>query len=154
MLVKNIVRVTDKLECKLGNFEYDLQLKGPVTLIVGDSGTGKTYLFNMLRKMDVRNPFEKTLCKHRENMRFFNQSDYSEKSLLDAFKRTGQIILIDNTDIILDSIPMVKAMWASQNQFILFGRNAVRLCIPSRYTAVMEQDDNKFTLSYLNIKGE
>ena len=85
MIYKNII-------FKAAPFSYDLVFDDRITLVGGDSGTGKTVLYEMLE--DLR------LTDEYQAIKLFN---YKSDNLLESMKQCrGRFIVIDNADILID----------------------------------------------------
>ena len=85
MIYKNIAFKADP-------FSYDLVFDDRITLVGGDSGTGKTVLYEMLE--DLR------LTDEYKAIKLFN---YKSDNLLESIKQCrDSFIVIDNADIMID----------------------------------------------------
>ena len=85
MIYKNIAFKADP-------FSYDLVFDDRITLVGGDSGTGKTVLYEMLE--DLR------LTDEYKAIKLFN---YKSDNLLETIKQCrDSFIVIDNADILID----------------------------------------------------
>ena len=85
MIYKNII-------FKAAPFSYDLVFDDRITLVGGDSGTGKTVLYEMLE--DLR------LTDEYKAIKLFN---YKSDDLLESMKQCrDRFIVIDNADILID----------------------------------------------------
>lgn len=77
---------------KADPFSYDLVFDDRITLVGGDSGTGKTVLYEMLE--DLR------LTDEYKAIKLFN---YKSDDFLESMKQCrGRFIVIDNADILID----------------------------------------------------
>ena len=85
MIYKNIAFKADP-------FSFDLVFDDRITLVGGDSGTGKTILYEMLE--DLR------LTDEYKAIKLFN---YKSDNLLETIKQCrDSFIVIDNADILID----------------------------------------------------
>ena len=85
------------------SFIVDFTFTNNLTILMGDSGTGKTATTSFIRECMAINP--KILC--------FNYLDY-QKNIKDIISQeNGKLIVIDNADILLDD----------KNQYLIIGRN-------------------------------
>ena len=85
MIYKNIT-------FKAAPFSYDLVFDDRITLVGGDSGTGKTVLYEMLEDLRFTDEYKR--------IKLFN---YKSDNLLETLKQCrGNFIVIDNADILLN----------------------------------------------------
>ena len=109
MIYKNIAFKADP-------FSYDLVFDDRITLVGGDSGTGKTILYEMLE--DLR------LTDEYKAIKLFN---YKSDNLLETIKQCrDSFIVIDNADIFL--------------------RNCDGLNVSDKSFKVLKLDNNRITL--------
>ena len=115
MIYKNIT-------FKAAPFSYDLIFDDRVTLVGGDSGTGKTVLYEML-----------------EDLRF-----------TDEYKRLkqcrGNFIVIDNADILLNDEIRRFINFEFSNQYMLFSRNCDGLNVSDKSFKILKVEGNRITL--------
>ena len=84
-----------------------------ITILVGDSATGKTTSFSFIRECMAVNP--DILC--------LNYLDY-QKDMKELFSQTGgKLIVIDNADILLDDEARKYISLDEKNQYVIMGRN-------------------------------
>lgn len=99
------------------SFIVDFTFKNNITILMGDSGTGKTAAFSFIRECMAVNP--KILC--------FNYLDY-QKDIKDVISKTeGKLIVIDNADILLDDDTRKYISLDDKNQYLIIGRNPKNL---------------------------
>lgn len=88
-----------------------------ITMLMGDSGTGKTAAFSFIRECMAVNP--KILC--------LNYLDY-QRNIGDVIKQAdGRLIVIDNADILLDDDTRKYISVDDKNQYLIIGRNPKNL---------------------------
>ena len=127
MIYKNITFKADP-------FSYDLMFEDRITLVGGDSGTGKTVLYEMLE--DLR------LTDEYKAIKLFN---YKSDNLLEAVKQCkDNFIVIDNADVLLDDSVRKYIALDDRNQYLIIGRNPKNL---------FATKDNLFEL-ISEVKGE
>ena len=120
MIYKNI-------KFKADPFSYDLEFDDRITLVGGDSATGKTVLYEILE--DLR------LTEEYRNIKLFNyKSDNFSESLMQC---RGSFIVIDNADILINNEIRRFINFEFSNQYMLFlrncdGLNVVRIDISHR----------------------
>ena len=95
------------------SFIVDFTFKNNLTILMGDSGTGKTAAFSFIRECMAINP--KLLC--------LNYLDY-QRSIKDIVTQAeGKLIVIDYADILLDDDTRKFISLDDKNQYLIIGRN-------------------------------
>lgn len=90
-----------------------------VTILTGESATGKTVAFSFIKECMAVN--SDILC--------LNYLDY-QKNILDILKtQKGKLIVIDNADIILDDGARKYISLDGNNQYLIIGRNPKNLFV-------------------------
>lgn len=126
------------------SFIVDFTFQNNITILMGDSGTGKTATFSFIRECMAINP--KILC--------LNYLDY-QRNIKDILSETdGKLIVIDNADILLNDETRKYISLDGKNQYLIIGRNPKNLFATKEnlYELVSEKigERTKFTLkSYL-----
>lgn len=129
MIYKNITFKADP-------FSYDLVFDNRITLVGGDSGTGKTVLYEMLE--DLR------LTDEYKAIKMFN---YKSDNLLESIKQCGDnFIVIDNADILINDEIRRFINFEFSNQYLLFLRNCDGLNVSDKSFKVLKFDNNRITL--------
>lgn len=124
------------IEFKAAPFSYDLVFNDRITLVGGDSGTGKTVLYEMLE--DLR------LTDEYKVIKLFN---YKSDNLLESIKRCrDNFIVIDNADILIDDDIRRFINFEFSNQYMLFLRNCDGLNVSDKSFKVLKLDNNRITL--------
>ena len=124
-----------------GKFIFDFKFKEAVTVIIGDSASGKTLFYNKLQA--------RAIARGIDTFKFFNyKTDKSElRSLLDSYR--DKVIIIDNADILLDSSYREKLYYDKSNQYIIFGREISMYPVKKLGIASIAEDSRKFSLQYV-----
>lgn len=122
------------------SFIVDFTFKNNITILMGESGTGKTASFSFIRECMAVNP--KILC--------FNYLDY-QKDMKDVISKTeGKLIVIDNADILLDDDTRKYISLDDKNQYLIIGRNPKNLFATKEnlFVLVSEKigEQTKFTI--------
>ena len=99
------------------SFIVDFVFKNNITILMGDSGTGKTAAFSFIRECMAVNP--KIMC--------FNYLDYQKDIKELISKNEGKLIVIDNADILLDDETRKYISLDDRNQYLIIGRNPKNL---------------------------
>ncbi len=129
MIYKNITFKADP-------FSYDLVFEDRITLVGGDSGTGKTVLYEMLG--DLR------LTDEYKAIKLFT---YKSDNLLEQVKQCrNSFIVIDNADILMNDEVRRFVNFEFSNQYMLFLRNCDGLNVSDKSFKVLKLDSNRITL--------
>lgn len=121
---------------KADPFLYDLVFDDRITLVGGDSGTGKTVIYEMLE--DLR------LTDQYKAIKLFNyKSDYLLESITQC---KDSFIVIDNADILIDDKIRRYINFEFSNQYMLFLRNCDGLNVSDKSFKVLKLENNKITL--------
>ena len=129
MIYKNII-------FEAAPFLYDLEFDDRITLVGGDSGTGKTVLYEMLE--DIR------LTDEYKSIKLFN---YKSDNLIESIKQCrDSFIVVDNADILINDEVRRFINFEFSNQYMLFLRNCDGLNVSDKSFKVLELADNKITL--------
>ena len=115
---------------------YDLVFEDRITLVGGDSGTGKTVLYEMLEDLKLTNEYHA--------IKLFNYK--SENILENLEKCRNNFIVIDNADILIDDDIRRFINFEFSNQYMLFLRNCDGLNVSDKSFKVLKLEDNKITL--------
>jgi len=107
-----------------------------ITLVGGDSGTGKTVLYEMLE--DIR------LTDEYKAIKLFN---YKSDNFLEAIEQCrDSFIVIDNADCMINDDVRRFINFELSNQYILFLRNCDGLNVSDKSFKVLKFDNNRITL--------
>ena len=91
------------------SFIVDFIFKNNITILMGDSGTGKTMIFSFISECMAVNP--KILC--------LNYLDY-QKNIKDIVSQAqGKLIVIDNADILLSDDVRKYISLDGRNQYLI-----------------------------------
>ena len=121
---------------KADPFLYDLELDDRITLVGGDSGTGKTVLYEMLE--DIR------LTDEYSSIKLFN---YKSDGFLGAIRQCkDSFIVVDNADNLMNDDVRRFINFEVSNQYMLFLRNCDGLNVSDKSFKVLKFDNNRITL--------
>lgn len=99
------------------SFVLDFEFTSNITIMMGDSGTGKTASFSFIKECMALNP--EILC--------LNYLDY-QKNIADIIKNANRkLIVIDNADVLLDDDIRKYIALDDKNQYLIIGRNPKNL---------------------------
>ena len=99
------------------SFVVDFTFTKNRTILMGDSGTGKTATFSFIRECMAVN--SKILC--------LDNYDY-QKDIKEIISQTeGKLVVIDNADILLNDDTRKYISLDNKNQYLIIGRNPKNL---------------------------
>lgn len=122
------------------SFIVDFTFENNITILMGDSASGKTATFSFIRECMAVNP--KIMC--------LNYLDYQIdiKDLIS--KMEGKLIVIDNADILLDNKTRKYISLDDRNQYLIIGRNPKNLFATKENLYELESEkigeQTKFTI--------
>ena len=129
MIYKNITFKADP-------FSYNLEFDDRITLVGGDSGTGKTVLYEILE--DIR------LTDEYKAIKMFN---YKSDNFMESIKQCrDSFIVIDNADFLINDEVRQFINFESSNQYMLFLRNCDGLNVSDKSFKVLKLDNNRIIL--------
>ncbi len=99
------------------SFVLDFTFTNNITILMGDSGTGKTASFSFIKECMALNP--DIVC--------LNYVDY-QKDIVSLIKLAkGKLIVIDNADVLLNDDIRKYIAVDDRNQYLIIGRNPKNL---------------------------
>lgn len=130
------------LHVKLHNtIDVNLEIYDRVTVITGDSGSGRTFLFNKLQTMEA--------IKEQSKLFFINYKNRKDIEKLKSLH--DKIIFIDNADIVLSDDDRRRIRQDTKNIYILFGRNFDGLSTGVWNIAELISKNNKMYLNFFMV---
>ena len=119
MIYKNIMFKADP-------FSYDLEFDDRITLVGGDSGTGKTVLYEMLEDLRLTDGYNA--------IKLFN---YKSDNFGKAIKQCkDSFIVVDNADYLINDDVRRFINFELSNQYMLFLRNCDGLNVSDKSVEV------------------
>ena len=129
MIYKNITFKADP-------FSYNLEFDDRITLVGGNSGTGKTVLYEMLEDLRLTNEYKA--------IKLFNyKSDNFSESIEQC---RDNFIVVDNADNLINDEVRRFINFEPSNQYMLFLRNCDGLNVSDKSFKVLKFDNNRITL--------
>lgn len=104
--------ITNNYKSKFLNIRVNFVLNNNIEFVVGDSGTGKSFVWQIF---DNDKAFD-----HQIETLNYTDINKAEETIKNA---TGKLIVIDNADLLLNSEIRKKIAFDTDNQYIIFGRN-------------------------------
>lgn len=137
----------DKLEFTVSPLlKISLSFRGRVTVVGGDSATGKTLIAEVCRK---RAEYDKV---YKRKSIFSSMSFYNVASdLAGILDEENRFIIIDNADYLFEgNADLVDVINGDcSNQYMIFARCAMGLVVPPTQIAELSESNNTLTLRYL-----
>ena len=128
--------IYNKIGFQADPFSYDLVFDDRITLVGGDSGTGKTVLYDMLEDL-----------KQTEEYNAIKLFNYKSEDVLEKLKQCrNNFVVIDNADILMDDEVRQFINFEFSNQYMLFLRNCDGLNVSDKSFKVMKFEGNMITL--------
>ena len=128
--------IYNRITFKADPFSYDLVFEDRITLVGGDSGTGKTVLYDMLEDL-----------KQTEEYNAIKLFNYKSEDVLEKLKQCrNNFVVIDNADILMDDEVRRFINFEFSNQYMLFLRNCDGLNVSDKSFKVMKFKSNRITL--------
>ena len=120
------------------SFVLDFEFTNNITILTGDSGTGKTVSFSFIKECMALNP--DIVC--------LNYLDY-QKNIANIIRTTEKkLIVIDNSDILLDDDTRKYIALDDKNQYLIIGRNPKNLFVTKEnlFELVSEKQEEQIML--------
>ena len=120
------------------SFILDFEFTNNITILTGDSGTGKTVSFSFIKECMALNP--DIVC--------LNYLDY-QKNIGDIIRNSEKkLIVIDNADILLDDDTRKYIALDDKNQYLIIGRNPKNLFVTKEnlFELVSEKQEEQTVL--------
>lgn len=128
--------IYNKLTFPAAPFLYDLRFEDRITLVGGDAGTGKTFLYGLLEDL-----------RQTEEYRYLKLFNYKTDDLLVQLKQCqNNFIVIDNADLLIDDAIRKYINFEFSNQYMLFLRNCDGLNVSDKSFKLLKFDNNVITL--------
>jgi len=128
--------IYSSIKFRMEPFHYDLEFQDEITLVGGDSGVGKTFLYSVLE--DIR------LTDEYSAIHLYNYK--TADRIKEIFELRNCFIVIDNAAIILNNELKRFINFEPSNQYMLFGRNCTGLNVSKKSFKYLTRKGNKITL--------
>lgn len=124
------------------SFILDFEFANNITILTGDSGTGKTASFSFIKECMALNP----------NILCLNYLDYQKDIAAIIQSVNGKLIVIDNADVLLDDESRKYIAVDDRNQYLIIGRNPKNLFATKEnlYELVSEKQGEQTVLKIKN----
>ena len=132
--------VMDHFSTVHSSFVVDFTFKNNITILMGDSGTGKTVIFSFFEECMAVD--SRLLC--------LDYTDYQKDIRGIVSMAQGKLIVIDNADILLDDDTRKYICLDDENQYLIIGRNPKNLFATKENLYELKSERNgaqtKFTI--------
>lgn len=137
----NILDIKDKY-----NNHYILQLRGNKTLIKGSSGTGKTYVYDMIEAIKKK--------KLQSDYSVENIVPISELNIEQLSKYKDKLIIIDRAEFILKEEDILHINSDTSNRYLIFSHVALGLDLSPNHQGDLITENGITKIQYrFNVKG-
>lgn len=130
--------IIENLKARHTTFSVEFYFTNNITLLMGDSGRGKTLVFSILQELAATD--ERIVC--------INYLDINKRIKDEIEKASGKLIVIDNADVILDDDIRKVIAFDRKNQYLVIGRNPKNLLITKDNLFELEQKKEKNVICY------
>lgn len=119
------------------SFKIDFEFDNNITILMGESGTGKTAAYSFIA--DEMALDDRIVC--------FNYRDNQKNIKEELLKLNGKFVVIENIDIILDEEARKYISTDLNNQYLLIGRDPRNLFATSdNYYELISEKEGELTL--------
>ena len=128
--------IYNEINFEASPFQYHLKYSTRITIVRGDSATGKTYLFDLLEDLKLTEAYQK--------IKLFNyKSDNFHESLADCREN---FIVIENADIMLNEKDRHFINFEKSNQYMLFLRNCDGINLSRDSFVILQEEEGIVSL--------
>lgn len=103
----------NELKFKMDGIQFEFKLKDKLIIVIGDSGVGKTYLYEILKKLGEIKPNLNIININIDSIKLCNIKEVIKNS-------QNSLIVIDNAALLLDMATRVQISMDNKNQYIIF----------------------------------
>lgn len=128
--------IYSQIQFQAAPFSYNLKFIDRITLVRGDSATGKTFLYQLLD--DLR------MTEEYRAVKLFN---YKSEAFHDNLKKCkDNFIVIDNADLLLNDEDRKFINFNASNQYMLFSRNCDGLNLSAGSFTILHEKEYMVSL--------
>ena len=145
----------DKTICQI-NFEtpqveFEVELRGYITILEGESNTGKSFLLKSLYQTYLDNP--KSFERYKiEGVFYYNCQSKVTDLFSDVKRQRNSLFLIDNADSFLISQKEYKAIeyirYDCYNQYLIVSRLGAIFYVTPNHFAKLKREGNKIVTTF------
>lgn len=130
--------VMENLKARHTTFSVEFHFTNNITLLMGDSGMGKTLIFGILQELSAID--KRIMC--------INYLDINKEIKVEIEKASGKLIIIDNADAILNDDTRKVIALDRENQYLIIGRNPKNLLTTRENLFELNQEKQGNVMSY------
>jgi len=137
-----------RISFEVNGYKFDFNLRPPVTVIWGDTSSGKSFFWQMLSMY-------KYLPENCESYSNIELLGYNSK-IENVLTQTGKLFVIDNADTLLQDKPNVVEHITVDynNNYVIMSRCSFNFGVSPNHYATIVEKDKLLTLDYqFNVKG-
>ena len=112
--------IYDVIKLQYFGKEVYLHFRDRITMVRGDSGTGKSLIFQILRPLKVSEQYRNIECLNYESMSLLETQDEVLKQLE---KYKNKLVVIDNAELLLNESSSTFIANDEDKQYVIIGRN-------------------------------
>lgn len=128
------------LKIKAPNFNFNLNLRAPITVICGNSATGKTLLLNTIHEVQKFRQ-DAGLAARNPVIVFFGDETIE-------FEDVEQLVIIDRGDFCLTDEICDKIRNCKRTKFLIMARGLHNLGLTPNYYAELVRSNTELSLHY------
>lgn len=130
------------------NKEYDIKLRGNITVVNGDSASGKSLVVHKLSEFKARN--NKGMTPYSIDNIFIVNMDNKDKIL----EQHDKLIIIDRAEMIMTPDLAYFINRDSENRYLVYSRAPIGIEVSPNYYANMIDENGVLKIRYLySVKG-
>lgn len=143
-------KVTERIVLHCGeSTEFDIELRGNLVVVKGDSGSGKTYFFNSLKTAKQIGLDVSVHGMDLKQVHFLDSYSNDLVDLISLFQSTSdKLFIIDDADNVLTDEVASYMGWDLSNQYLVFARGGWSFNISPNYYARMVKKGHTRVLRY------
>ena len=134
------------MQIKSEDIVFELKLRSRLTLIYGDSGAGKSFLYKLM--------LDKARAEMDSRFIFFNHMVPDKKFIkTEILTQKDKVFVIDDADVILDNELRSLISVNTSNQYIIFTHSIDGYTLGKKNIAELKIKNNKGILEYPLLQG-
>ncbi len=135
----------------INGYNFDLVMKSNLLLVCGNSGVGRTMIYNHFVDLSLKDMG--IICFNADRIEHLSRDNgiSHEECMLELIGDVDhKLIVIDNADLILTDNMRSHISFDTTNNYLIFGRNVTGFFINENRLAYLTRDDKvyKFNLDY------
>lgn len=120
------------------NIIFNLQLRPRITIVHGDTATGKSFFVNELEQAKIS--FDELKIPDLNNVIIYDGNKFPED--------TKSLVMIDRGDLVVTDTLAKKILKTKNLHFLIFMRKPISLNLTPNYYGTFVRSDNTVTIDY------